>query len=238
MFGKKVERKFKVEVSGIEVEVSQKRIKNLYLRVSKQSGKVRASVPLFITERGIREFILSRIDWIRKQQAKIKSRIPREEVSYDEGAVHYFRGNKKKLKLEKSNGKERVELIEDRIIVKTKYLNDDQKKEKLITEWYRAFLKQEIPKMIDKWEPVMGVKVNEFGVRKMKTRWGTCNINKKRIWLNLELAKKSPGCLESVVVHEMVHLLERYHNKRFYGFMDQFYPSWREHEAELESIID
>ncbi len=238
MFGKKLDKKFTIEVSGIEVEVSQKRIKNLYLRVSKQTGKVRASVPLFVSERGIREFIQSRTEWIRKQQKKIKSRIPKEELSYKDGSAHYFKGEKKHLEVKTTSGRETVELIDDRFIIKVKDLSDVQKVEKLLTEWYRAFLKNEIPKLIDKWEPVMEVKVREFGVRKMKTRWGTCNINKKRIWLNLELAKKSPGCLESVVVHEMVHLLERYHNKRFYGFMDRFLPDWRSYETELETIID
>lgn len=238
MFGKKIDKKFTIEVSGIEVEVSQKRIKNLYLRVSKQTGKVRASVPLFISNQGVRDFILSRIEWIRKQQTKIKSRIPEKNLSYKDGAIHYFNGEKKKLELKKSSGKEHVKLVDDRFIISVKDQKNEQKTEKLLTEWYRAFLKKEIPKLVDKWEPVMGVKVSEFGVRKMKTRWGTCNINKKRIWLNLELAKKSPGCLESVVVHEMVHLLERYHNKRFYGFMDHFFPTWRNFEEELESIID
>lgn len=238
MFRKKVERKFKIEVSGIEVEVSQKRIKNLYLRVSKQTGKVKASVPLIITDRGIREFILSREEWIKKQLQKVKNRIPVEALSYENGSVHYFIGEKKKLELHSTKGRESVELSGSNLVVKVKDPNDEKKKQKLISDWYRAYLKKEIPVLIKKWEPVMGVKVNEFGVRKMKTRWGTCNINKKRIWLNLELSKKSPGCLESVVVHEMVHLLERYHNKRFYSLMDSFFPEWRQYEKELESIID
>jgi len=104
----------------------------------------------------------------------------------------------------------------------------------VLTEWYRAELKREIPKLIEKWQRIMKVDVRDFGVKRMKTRWGTCNIRAKRIWLSLELAKKDPKCLEYVVVHEMVHLLERLHNKRFYRLMDQFLPDWRERDLLLK----
>jgi len=108
------------------------------------------------------------------------------------------------------------------------------KRESVLIEWYRAELKREIPKLIEKWQRIMKVDVREFGVKRMKTRWGTCNIRAKRIWLSLELAKKDPKCLEYVVVHEMVHLLERLHNKRFYRLMDQFLPDWRERDLLLK----
>ncbi|MEX0608622.1 MAG: SprT-like domain-containing protein [Balneolaceae bacterium] len=108
-----------------------------------------------------------------------------------------------------------------------------EKRATVLEEWYRAEIKKEISKLISKWEDPMGVSVKEFGVKRMKTRWGTCNIRDRRIWLNLELAKKSPDCLEYVVVHEMVHLLERLHNKRFHNFMDQFFPEWRQIKKKL-----
>lgn len=110
-------------------------------------------------------------------------------------------------------------------------------RERVIMEWYRNRLKELIPPLISKWEPVMGVKVNEFGVKMMKTRWGTCNPSARRIWVSLELAKKSPICLEYIVVHEMVHLLERTHNERFTAYMDRFIPNWRAVKAELNEII-
>lgn len=106
-----------------------------------------------------------------------------------------------------------------------------------MTEWYRKQLKELIPHLIAKWELIMGVKVNEFGVKIMKTRWGTCNPRAKRIWINLELAKKSPTCLEYIVVHEMVHLLEKSHNERFKAYMDKFMPNWRAIKSELNGII-
>lgn len=104
-------------------------------------------------------------------------------------------------------------------------------------EWYRSQLKKLIPPLIEKWEPIMGVEVKEFGVKRMKTRWGTCNPAAKRIWINLELAKKNPICLEYIVVHEMVHLLEGSHNARFKAYMDKFMPSWRAVKAELNGFL-
>lgn len=111
-----------------------------------------------------------------------------------------------------------------------------EQRERILLEWYRSELKKQIPGLISKWENIIGVKVNSWGVKLMKTRWGTCNPKAKRIWINLELAKKSPRCLEYIIVHEMVHLLEKHHNKRFYAFMKQFLPNWREIKAELNGL--
>lgn len=108
-----------------------------------------------------------------------------------------------------------------------------EKREAVLFQWYRQQLKQEIPVLIAKWEPVVGVSISSWGIKKMRTKWGSCNISAKRIWLNVELAKKPSHCLEYIVVHEMVHLLERHHNARFIGFMDQFLPQWRSYREEL-----
>lgn len=105
-----------------------------------------------------------------------------------------------------------------------------------MSEWYRQKLKEIIPSYIEKWEKIIGVKVNEFGIKKMKTRWGTCNTRDKRIWINLELAKKAPRCLEYIIVHEMVHLLERHHNKAFKDYMSEFLPEWKSIKNELNGI--
>ena len=111
-----------------------------------------------------------------------------------------------------------------------------EQREQALTNWYRQQLKAELPKLIQKWERVIGVKTNDWGVKKMKTRWGTCNTQAKRIWLNLELIKKPPHCLEYVVVHELVHLLERGHGDRFQAYMSKFMPDWRTYEHELNSM--
>jgi len=108
-----------------------------------------------------------------------------------------------------------------------------EQRERLMTEWYRRQLKAIIPDLIDKWQQVVGVQINDWGVKKMKTKWGTCNREAKRIWLNLDLAKKSIHCLEYIIVHELVHLLERRHNDIFINYMDQFMPTWRRYKDEL-----
>ena len=109
-------------------------------------------------------------------------------------------------------------------------------KARVMKEWYRKQLKIQIPPLIQKWEKVVGVQVNDWGVKQMKTKWGACNVDAKRIWLNLELAKKPVICLEYILVHELVHLHERNHNDRFIALMSQFMPKWRLHRDELNSL--
>jgi hypothetical protein len=112
-----------------------------------------------------------------------------------------------------------------------------EKRERIVSQWYREELKHLIPEYIKKWEDTIGVTVNEWGVKLMKTKWGTCNEQDKRIWINLELAKKNPRCLEYIIVHEMVHLLERHHNDRFKAYMDEFLPNWKSIRDELNEMI-
>ena len=103
-------------------------------------------------------------------------------------------------------------------------------------EWCRKELKAIVPALLEKWEQTIGVKADDWGVKQMRTKWGACNIEEKRIWLNLELAKKPKSCLEYIIVHELVHLLERNHNDRFVGYMNQFLPNWRQHRDELNRL--
>lgn len=238
MFGNKKPKVYQILVSGIEIEVTRKRIKNLYLRVNRGTGKVKVSCPLFISEKALKGFVESRADWIKQRQEKALLIPDRKDYKYVTGETHYFQGKPYQLEVIEGEGRSKVSINGDRFTLKASTESTMDQRQRGIDTIYRSYLKSEIPKLIEKWEPIMGVKVNDFGVRKMKTRWGTCNITAKRIWLSLELAKKTSGCLEAVVVHEMVHLLERLHNKRFYAFMDQFYPEWRIYENELNSYID
>ncbi|MDY0078362.1 MAG: SprT-like domain-containing protein, partial [Bacteroidales bacterium] len=111
-----------------------------------------------------------------------------------------------------------------------------EQKQIAINEWYRSELKKLIPEIIEKWEHKIGVQVSEWQVKQMKTKWGTCNIEKKRIWINLELAKKPIHCLEYIVVHEMIHLLERHHNDRFLSLMEKHMPQWKFYREELNRL--
>ena len=223
--------KQKLEIDGIEIFLTQKRIRNLHLRISVPDGEVRVSAPARYGFPQIREFILQKIDWIKKGQIQIRKLrdegkiiLPKKFIS---GEEHYFFGEEFRLELLQNSAANRV-LIRDRVIeLQVKKLSNLAQRQKLIDDFYRKHLKEIIPGIIAKYEKKMGVAVAEFGVKKMKTRWGTCNVKAHRIWLGLELAKKPLGFLESTVVHEMVHLLERGHNKKFYKLMDQFMPEWR-----------
>lgn len=226
-------------MSGFEIEVSRKSIKNLYLKVSPHTKQIRISAPVHVPVREIERFVASRTDWIRKQRAKNPPSRTERTSDFVSGEVHYFKGKAYTLEVRTHAAPPEVRIMDDKFIgLWVRPGTPAAKREIILNEWYRAALKKEIPVLIAKWEPVMGVKVKEFGVKRMKTRWGTCNIRAQRIWLSLELAKKSHGCLEYVVVHEMVHLLERLHNRRFYNFMDRFLPDWREWKKELNGSVD
>jgi len=213
----------RIVVHGIDIELIKKNIKNVYISVHPPGGNVK----------------VSKLSWIKKQQQKFINQERQPERDYVSGESHYFLGQRYLLNVIYTNErKQGVEIRNKKYI--DLYVRENTPKylrERVIMEWYRNRLKELIPPLISKWEPVMGVKVNEFGVKMMKTRWRTCNPSARRIWVNLELAKKSPICLEYIVVHEMVHLLERTHNERFTAYMDRFIPNWRAVKAELNEII-
>ena len=213
----------RIVVHGIDIELIKKNIKNVYISVHPPGGNVK----------------ISKLSWIKKQQQKFINQERQPERDYVSGESHYFLGQRYLLNVIYTNErKQGVEIRNKKYI--DLYVRENTPKylrERVIMEWYRNRLKELIPPLISKWEPVMGVKVNEFGVKMMKTRWRTCNPSARRIWVNLELAKKSPICLEYIVVHEMVHLLERTHNERFTAYMDRFIPNWRAVKAELNEII-
>ena len=215
-------------VSGINVKVLRKNIKNLHLSVHPPEGEVRAAVPVHITDDNIRLAIINKLGWIKRQQKDFENQPRQSERKYISGECHYFLGKRCRLELIESVGKPGIKLLKSgklKMFVKAGASVDV--KEKLLNSWYREELKKEIPILLEKWEPIIGEKVNAWGVRKMKTKWGSCNIEQRKISLNLELAKKPPECLEYIIVHELVHLLERNHNDRFRGFMEKYLPKWR-----------
>jgi predicted metal-dependent hydrolase len=240
MFKRRPPKHTELHLSGITVEVVRKKVKNINLRVYPSRREVRISAPWYLKMKVIREFAEAKLPWIKKHFEKVQKVPGTIEPRYESGEIHYYRGQPLELDVSEKNSKPEVTLLpEEKVLqLQVRPVSSIEKREKVLLEWYRGRLKQEIPKLIEKWESPMGVRVSEFGVKQMRTRWGSCNIRARRIWLNLELAKKSPACLESVVVHEMVHLLERLHNKRFYRLMDTFLPDWREIEKELQGRVD
>ena len=225
-----------IEIDDIFFDITYKEIKNVYLRVLPPKGKVTISVPRHMTLDSIRAFAITRLSWIKKQRSKLLAKPQEKESEYISREAHYYLGKSYLLNVIEHKAIPRIVLKHDTIEMHIRPNSDIKKREKLLNEWYRQKLKELIPEIIAHYEKIMNVTVSEFGVKKMKTRWGTCNIFAKRIWLNLELAKKPREHIEYVVVHEMVHLLERRHNKRFSAFMTQFLPYWRSHKNELNRI--
>ena len=223
-----------IEVNGLVVNVVRKNIKNLHLAVYPPDGRVRVAVPLRVDDEAVRLAVLTKFSWIRKQQEKFNQQerqTPREYVS---GESHYFQGARYRLNVIQHDGSNMVVVRNKRFIdLYVRPESSVDQRRRVMAAWYRQYLKDIIPGVIAKWELLMGVSVKEWGVKQMKTKWGTCNINAGRIWINLELAKKSPRCLEYVIVHEMVHLLERLHNDRFKALMSQYLPQWQMIREEL-----
>ncbi|RIK48112.1 MAG: metal-dependent hydrolase [Chloroflexi bacterium] len=223
-----------IDVRGIPVEIVRKDIKNLHLGVYPPNGRVRAAVPLRLDDDAVRLAIISRLGWIRRQQQRFEQQERQSQREMITGESHYFQGRRYRLNVIEQPGPAAVNLPNNTTLeLRIPPGADRDKREALLHRWYRHHLRQQIPPLLAKWEPKIGVQVAEWGIKKMKTRWGACNITARRIWLNLELAKKPPACLEYIPVHEMVHLLERRHNERFRELMDKFMPQWRLHREEL-----
>lgn len=211
------------------VDVVRKNIKNLHLAVYPPTGRVRVAVPLRVSDEAVRMAVITRLAWIKRQQAKFKGQERQSEREFVTGESHYFQGRRYRLNVVYQNGPARVVIRNKSTIdLFVREGSDTSQRERVFLAWYRRQLKALIPPLIEKWESIIGVKVAEWGVKQMKTKWGTCTIKAHRIWLNLELVKKPVQCLEYIVVHEMVHLLERHHNDRFAARMDSFMPNWRE----------
>lgn len=225
-------------ISDITIDVVRKDIKNIHLAVYPPTGRVRIAAPLKVNDDAIRLFAISKLGWIKRNQRKFdrQERIPARE--YKERESHYFQGRRYLLNIIEHDAAPKVVLKSKKYI--ELHVRPDTTKEKcheIMTEWYRKELKSQIPEIIAKWEKILNVEVNDWHVKQMKTKWGSCNIDKKRILLNLELAKKPERCLEYIVVHEMIHLLERHHNDRFLYYMDTYLPNWRQLKDELNKSL-
>ena len=218
-----------LDIDGISVEVVRKPIKHLHLRLRPPTGKVQVSAPMHLTDAQIKTSLQSRLDWIRAKQAAFAQRPVVQEKTWISGEQHVYFGKIYRLELVESEGNRSSVTIDDarqQLVMQVPRGATREHKAKVLANFYRATLKQSIPELLVKWQPIMGVQVLDWGVKDMKTRWGTCNTRDKRVWLSLMLAKMPVECIEYVMVHELVHLLERNHTPRFHALMTQFLPNW------------
>lgn len=216
-----------IQLGGLTIDVQRKDIKNIHLSVYPPSGKVRISAPLRMELDTIRVFAISKLKWIKKQQEAFKKQERETEREYLTRESHYFLGERYLLKVVEQDAGSRIILKKKEIIMLVRPETTSEKRQELLDEWYRFQLKLILPPMIDRWEKKIGIKANEFGVKKMRTKWGTCNPEAGRIWLNLELAKKPLECIEYIVVHELLHLVEPSHNERFIALLEKHLPKWK-----------
>ncbi|MFA5614053.1 MAG: SprT family zinc-dependent metalloprotease [Methanoculleus sp.] len=218
----------RISVGDMQVDVVRKDIKNLHLGVYPPEGRVRVAAPLRVDDEAVRLAVIEKLPWIRRQQARFLAQERQSPREYTYRETHYFLGKRYLLNVIEHDGRPRVEVNgKERIDLYVPAGSDAQEREEIMLRWYRKELRALVPPLIEKWQEVIGVSVDDWRIKKMKTRWGSCTIEARRIWLNLELAKKPIPCIEYIIVHELVHLLERNHTDRFRDLMDQFMPQWR-----------
>jgi len=222
-----------IELADISFEVIHKDIKNVHLSVHPPFGRVTISAPTHMDLETIRLFSISKLGWIRKHQAKLKNQKRETAREYITSESHYYLGQRYLLKVIEYNAAPKVILTHKTIELYTRNNASIKQKEKILSEWYRQQLKNITSQYILELEKKIGVKITEVCIRKMKTKWGTCNAKAKRIWLNTELAKKPIESIEYVLTHEMMHLLERKHNDKFVNYMNKFLPKWKHLREEL-----
>ena len=229
--------KIDMTIAGYPVQVNkQVNYKNLTLRVVPPKGDLRVSAPKYASKAAIITFVENNLGQIEAMQKDVQERYQNQVKSYETGEIHYVWGQAYPLLVVESSGPSGCRLKDNQLVLTIKPGMDQIERAQVMTNFYREELKKQLAITGPKMMAHMDVWANEFRVKQMKTRWGTCNIQKKRIWISLALVTAPLICLESVVVHELVHLLETNHTKRFYRLMDQYFPKWQEANAILAKL--
>lgn len=219
-------------INDIPVYLVRKKIKNFYIRIKAPDAKVMVSVPVFVSDASVEDFIRAHWDWIMRKREDVLASDTREkeeqERQFVSGETHCLWGEPYELVVERSLKKPLTELRGNQIYMRVTAHSTVEERQKQLDQWYQKQLRQILPELAAKYESVVGQQASEWRFRRMKTRWGSCQIQKKRICLNIQLAEMPRECLEYVIVHELTHLHEAGHNKRFWGLVDQYYPQWRD----------
>ena len=214
-------------VGEIDVEVVRKPIKNLHLGVYPPSGRVRVAAPSSVNDEAIRLAVVTRMSWIKRQKSKFEQQARQSERNYVSGETHYLFGTAYRLRLVRTSGDRSVQVKGDRIELSVPPDADRGFRERTFQRWQRVQLRERIEPLIDKWSDALEVSRPKAGIKRMRTKWGSCNPDAGRVWINLEMVKKPTDCLNYLVCHEMVHLIERSHGDRFISILDSHLPRWR-----------
>ena len=222
-------------VRGIQIEVVKKDIKNLHIGVYPPAGRVRVAAPNRLDDDQVRLAVIQRLSWIKQQRRQFQDASRQSQREMVSGESHYVWGNRLRLKVVERPGRPHVEVDGERLMLFVPEGSDRDARTRALQAWQRSELRREVPKLLSQWEPGIGRSVPQWGIKRMKTKWGSCNRETGRLWFNLELAKKHPLTLEYVVVHEMAHLLERNHGERFAKLMDSLMTDWRSRRDALNA---
>jgi hypothetical protein len=226
-------------VGGIPMQFERRNIKNLRIGIYAPHGEVRVAAPLRMDEGTVRNFIVARFGWIVRHRTRIERREPAHGLQFSSGEIHYFQGRPLVLDVSEARGRPQVTLSGDSAVqLRVPPGADLHARYRAFDSWYRRQLRAQLEPMLIHWQRRLGIEVVELRIRQMKTRWGSCNARARKVCLNLDLVRKPPRCLEYVLVHELVHFFERRHNARFYRFMDDLLPEWRDCRAELNRFPD
>jgi predicted metal-dependent hydrolase len=225
-----------IELGDIAIAVTRKEIKNVHLSVHPPDGRVTMSAPIGTRPEVARAYAISKINWIREQQAKLRNQARETRRQYVERESHFLWGRRHLMTVVEQDAKPAVWVDHKRITLSVRPASDHAKRASVIHEWHKALLHEFIPPLIARWEPRLGVDVVAYFLQRMKTKWGSCNKSAGHIRLNTELVKKPKDLVEYVVVHEMIHLIEPTHTDRFIAILSNHYPTWREARAELNEL--
>lgn len=215
-----------IKLGNIAVDVILKDIKNVHLSVYPPTGRFRISPPTRMCSDTIRVFAISKLDWIKQQQKKLREQERETRRDFVDRESHYLWGKRYLLVVSEIDEPPSIDVMQSRIFLQVRPQSDVTKRKAVVEEWYREQLKKAVPPLLARWQPLLQVRVERFFLQRMKTRWGSCNLQARTIRLHTELAKKPAECLEYILVHEMLHLLEPTHNARFVALMNQFMPKW------------
>jgi predicted metal-dependent hydrolase len=225
-----------IQLGDVTVNVVMKDIKNVHLSVHPPTGRVTISAPLHMSLDTVRVFAISKLGWIRRQQGKFREQERETPREYLDRESHYVWGKRYLLKVTECERPPSVELKHKRMLLGVRPGTADNKRDAIMENWYRGQVRQAVPSIVEKWEKLIGVKVERIFIQHMKTKWGSCNPVAKNIRLNTDLAKKPHECLEYLVVHELVHMLEPTHNEHFIKLMDKFMPKWRFYREQMNRL--
>lgn len=224
-----------IKIGDVDIEVTFKDIKNLHLSVHPPQGHVTISSPEFYNLEKVKIYAATKLAWIKKEQKKFQEQLRESPRIFKNRESHYFFGTRYLLQLEEAN-KNKVSIQGKKLVIQSKAIENKEELHRTLYAFYRKELRSYLQQRIEYYAKIMGLTVPQFKIRTMKTKWGSCATTNERLWFNIELAKKPKDCIDYVVVHELVHLLERHHNKRFILLMDQYYPSWRTQKKLLNEL--